>query len=61
MSQLTPLCVLPRSTRLCRQEVPTFLDEKAIEDLGVKGGLTFLDVRRKLLENKPRVGTQSYS
>jgi hypothetical protein len=39
---------------------PAFLDERAIQELRAKGGLSFLDARKKFLENKPKTGTQSY-
>jgi hypothetical protein len=40
---------------------PVFLDEKAIQELRVKDGLSFLNARKKFLENKPKTGTQSHA
>jgi hypothetical protein len=40
---------------------PVIPDEKAIQELRVKDGLSLLDARKKFLEKKPKTGTQSYA
>jgi hypothetical protein len=35
-----------------------YRDERAIQELWVREGLSFLDAQRKLLETEPKTGTQ---
>jgi hypothetical protein len=37
------------------------MDEKAIQELGERDGLSFLDAKRKFFESKPKTGNQSYA
>jgi hypothetical protein len=43
------------------RKCPDFLQEKAIQELGVKDGLSFLDARKKFLANQPTIGTKSFA
>jgi hypothetical protein len=38
-----------------------FLDEKAIQELWVEGGLFFVDAQKKFFENQPKTRTPSYA
>jgi hypothetical protein len=40
---------------------PVLLDKKAVQEHGVKVGLSILDARKKLLESKPKTKKQSYA
>jgi hypothetical protein len=61
MPQPTPLCELLQSTRIRRQEVPVFLQEKDIQELRAKDGLSFMDARKKFLAPQPTIETQSFA
>jgi hypothetical protein len=42
------------------RKCPIYLDEKAIQALGVKGALSFVDAWKKFQGSKPKAGSQSY-
>jgi hypothetical protein len=56
-----PTCELLQSTHICWQKLSWFSGWKAIQELWVKNGLSFLVAQKKFLENKPKTGTQSYT